>query len=313
MHGMVAEYHNRVTAEKTRAAQVDAIERGVPPIRLPPGLRRVGNVIEIDEALAPVVRDAVRMRADGATIKEVQAHLNRHGIDRSYHGTSSLLRSRLLIGEIRFGELEGTCAAMVDRQTWERAQRAVITRGRKPKSDALLARLGVLRCGTCGARLVTGTSNHGQFRIYRCPPTGTCPRRVTISADVAEHVVVERVKQATAGMKGRASIEADAVAADLALERAQADLEAAIRAFAGVADEPVAIERLQALRDARDTARREADHLRGLLAAMTVDAAKDWHRLSVDARRALIRTVVARAVVVPGRGADRISVELFGE
>lgn len=253
------------------------------------------------------------MRADGATLKEVRAHLARQGIDRSHHGTSSLLRSRLLIGEIRFGDLEGSCAAVVDRETWTRAQQAIIPRGRRPRSERLLARLGVLVCGTCGARMVVGTAHNGGYHLYRCPPTGECPRRVTISATIAEQVITDRVRQALSDSEGRASMEADARTASLAAGRAQADLEAAIRAFAGVSDEPVAIARLQELRDERDRARRDAEHLGGLLPALTVNAADDWDLLTVGERRALIRAVVARASVAPGRGAGRITVELFGE
>jgi hypothetical protein len=45
-----------------------------------------------------------------------------------------------------------------------------------------------------------------------------------------------------------------------------------------------------------------------------IRAADDWDRLSFEARRALIRATVERAIVrTQGRGADRISVELFRE
>jgi len=37
----------------------------------------------------------------------------------------------------------------------------VVPRGPKPKSDRLLARLGVLRCGSCGSRLSSSMMPQG--------------------------------------------------------------------------------------------------------------------------------------------------------
>ena len=64
----------------------------------------------------------------------------------------------------------------------------------------------------------------------------------------------------------------------------------------------------------RDAARDQVDKLGGQRATIVINAADDWDRLSLDTRRALICATVERAVVdTQGRGADRISVELFGE
>jgi site-specific DNA recombinase len=250
------------------------------------------------------------MRADGATVKEIRAYLTANGIQRSYHGTTTLLRSRLLVGEIAFGKWAGKCAAIVDRATWDRAQAVSVPRGRRAKSERLLARLGVLRCGTCGARMVVGTANHGRYALYRCPPTGDCPQRMTVSAELVEGLVTDAVRAALEGMVGRASADTDAQAAEVALERAQADMDSAIRAFAGVQDEPVALERIGELRAARDAARDRVHELRGLRSALEISATADWDALSVDARRALVRAVVDRVVVAAGRGAGRVTVLL---
>jgi len=55
------------------------------------------------------------------------------------------------------------------------------------------------------------------------------------------------------------------------------------------------------------------DGLGGAPAAVTVNAAADCERLSLDARRALIRATVGRVAVAPGRGIGRVTVKLFGE
>ena len=121
------------------------------------------------------------------------------------------------------------------------------------------------------------------------------------------------VRTVLADAEGHASAEHDAREAAAAAENAQADLDAAIRAFSGLADEPAAQERLSELRETRDQARNHAERLGGLRSALTIRVGDDWDRLRTAERRELIRAVVSRAVVGQGRGADRVSVELLGE
>lgn len=316
MIGMVSEYVRRSSTERTSAAQRRAIEEGRPPFAIPPGLKRVGARVEIDEKVAPIVREAVRMRADGQTIASVRAYLADHGIKRSYHGTSTLLQSRLLVGEIVFGKdrrpedvWRGTVPQIVDRDIWERAQTISVPRGRRAKSDRLLARLGVLRCATCGARMVVGTANHGAYPLYRCPPNGGCPRRVTVSAELVERLVVDEVKRLIAGFKGAATIESGVLAAQHELDAAQQALDGAIAAFSGLETEPAAVNRLRELRDARDAVRDRYDRLAADQTAMTVViTAADWDDRHIEDRRDLVRAVIERVTVEPGRGADRVRI-----
>jgi hypothetical protein len=216
----------------------------------------------------------------------------------------------MLLGELRFGDLVNEYAfpAIVDPETWQRLQRVFVSRGRRAKSDRLLARLGVLRCASCGARMVVGTSQ-GRYSLYRCPPVGDCPHRVTISAEVAEHTVAEAVQELLEGIEGRASVEAGVGEAAEELSRRQETLDKAIRAFAGLEDEQATRERLQELREARDQALARHDQLLVASAPAISVSAGDWDVLTVEERRALIAAVVEEAVVAPGRGADRITIE----
>ena len=313
--GMVAEYHRRSTAERTVEGKRRAVARGVAPFpNLPPYLRRgEGGVIELDPKRARIVRDAIRLRVEGGTIAAVREYLGSRGIKRSYHGTQALLTSRMLLGELRFGDdvNEGAFPALIDSETWHRLQRVFVSRGRRAKSERLLARLGVLRCGSCGGRMSVGTSQ-GQYALYRCSPTSDCSKRVTISAEVAERTVVEAVQDLLAGIEGRASVESGEGDAAEEVARAQDALDKAIRSFAGLEDEEAARERLQELRAARDQARERHDELLAASAPAITVGAGDWDLLTLDERRALIRAVVDRAVVRPGRGADRITVEARG-
>jgi site-specific DNA recombinase len=244
--------------------------------------------------------------------------LKSHGIERSHRGVQVMLASRIYLGEVHFGDLVNLKAhtPIVDRELWERVQRRKIPRGRKAKSDYLLARLGVLRCGSCGGRLSSmRLPGQNDYRVYRCGSTSDCDHHVTISAEIAEDVVTVAVRAALADAEGRASMAESAQDATRALERAQADLDAAVRSFAaaGLESESAAVERLAELREARDDAQAFVDQL-GPQAARTVNADADWDKLSLTGRRELIRATVESAIVAPsGRGAERIAVRLVGQ
>jgi hypothetical protein len=246
----------------------------------------------------------------------VREHLRAHGIALSYHGVQALLGSRFFLGELHFGALVNLEAhpPLIDAETWRRAQTQHIPRGRRPRSERLLARLGVLRCATCDARMVIGSTDQRgkRYWMYRCPPVSDCPQRVTISADLAEQVVEDEVRRLLRGMCSKATAKSGATDAARKLEQAQSELDAAIAAFtgAGVQGESASVERLSGLRQARDEAQERLEELQDIdSAAFVVDADADWNLLILDERRALIRAVVTRAVVKPGRGPDRISIE----
>ncbi len=312
--GAVSEYQRRTAAERSGDAQRRAVERGVLPFpNVPPGYRRcTDGTLEPHPRQAPIVADAFRMRADGATIKDVRAFLAKRGIKRSYHGVQDLLKSPIVRGEIRFGELVNPEAhePIVDADTFRRVQRMSEKRGRRPSSDRLLARLGVLRCGSCGARMSVGTqTQHGRlYPFYRCPPVGDCTRRMAISAELVERTVVEHVQNALANVEGRASAQSNVKSAERELAQAQKALDGAIRTLAVVPDEPVARERLIELRENRDAAQDKLAKLDHIPASVTVNATRDWHLLTPEARRSLIAAVVDRVNVAPGRGVERIEI-----
>lgn len=319
MLGAVAEYARRTAAERSGEAQARAVERGVLPWpNVPPGyIRGADGVLVPDPKTAPTVAQAFQMRADGATVAAVRAFLAARGVERSYHGVGSMLASRVMLGEIHFGALLNLHAhePIVGVDLWRDVQRVKVPRGRRAKSDRLLARLTVLRCAGCGGRMVVGTqtSKGRTYPFYRCGKVREdCARRVTISAELAESIVRDAVRDALADAEGRASVESNAQDAARALDRTQADLDAAFRAFAGFEDEAAARDRLSELRAARDAAHEQLERLGGTR-AVTVNAAVDWDRLTLAERRDLIRATVERVTVGSGRGAGRVTVKLHGE
>jgi DNA invertase Pin-like site-specific DNA recombinase len=314
-----AELQAHAGGERAQEAKIKAVREGRAPYpNIPPGLKRGGidekGPLEVDPQTAEIVREAFRMRAGGESIAAVRAYLCDQGIARSYHGVQAMLRNRLYIGELRFGGLEGEIPALIDVATFNRAQKQHVPRGPRPKSDRLLARLGVLRCATCGSRMVVGQGrpNGKLYPNYRCDPLHDCPRRVTIAADKAEQAVEAEVRRLVAGMKGKASGKTGTQQAAREYERRQAELDSAIEVVlgAGLEAEASATERLAALRQARDEALERLEQLQGIGApAVVVDAAADWDSLSLEGRRGIIKALLARALVAPGRGDDRITFE----
>jgi site-specific DNA recombinase len=316
-----AELQAAAGGERAQEAKIKAVREGRAPYpNIPPGLKRGGEKgegpLELDSQSAEIVREAFRMRAGGATIAAVRGYLREQGIARSFHGVQAMLSNRIYVGELRFGDLVNhEIPALIDVATFNRAQAQHVPRGPRPKSERLLARLGVLRCATCGARMVIGTRTTGdgkRYEFYRCPPVGDCPRRVTVSADKAEQAVEDEARRLVAGMKGRASGKTGAQQAAREYERRQAELDAAIDVVlgAGLEAERGATEKLAALRQSRDDALERLEELQSIDSpAVVLDAAADWDALSLEGRRGIIKAVLSRALVAPGRGDDRIAFE----
>jgi hypothetical protein len=157
--------------------------------------------------------------------------------------------------------------------------------------------------------MVVGTAHYGKFALYRCTPTSDCPRRVTVSAKLAESAVVAEVKRLLSDVHGTAAVADDTAAVERELDEREHELNAAVRAFSGLDDVDAARERLLELRSARDAMRGRLAELRNAAGpALTISAGNDWDDLLVDEQRALIRTVIDHVDVAPGRGAARLTV-----
>jgi hypothetical protein len=164
MMGAAFQYYAEVTGEKVAAAQARVVARGVlPNSRISPGyVRGADGVLVVERPRATIVVEAFGRRDRVASLVEIQAWLAENGIERSISGVASMPRSRMYLGEIHFGELHNTQAhepIITNRALFERVQRRTVSRGRQAKSERLLARLGVLRCGTCPSRMVINSSS----------------------------------------------------------------------------------------------------------------------------------------------------------
>jgi DNA invertase Pin-like site-specific DNA recombinase len=332
--GAVNEYHADEAAEKTLNAKRDAVARGVAPFPiLPAGYRRgEGERIEPDPATAPIVAQAFQLRADGATVLRVRDFLRESGVQVAslhrphplqpidHQRTRTLLASRFVLGELRFGEFFNPTShtPIVEGDVWNAAQRHRGSKlGRTAKSDRLLARLGVLRCGMCGKPLSVG----GYFSRYTgkrtatygcAQPDAACPQPCTINADLVDNAVVARVRNELAKKSGSASAEHRLRDAAAALDAAEQRLANAVEAFTGLEDLDLARARLAEFREQRDQAEAALFELErsAPLQERVVRAGSEWTALSTEAQRQLIQLLVPRVLVHPTssgwRGLDRI-------
>ena len=223
------------------------------------------------------------------------------------------MRSRMYLGEIHFGELHNPHAheAIIrDRGLFERVQRRTVSRGRQAKSERLLARLGVLRCGTCGSRMVINSDSGS----YRCGDTSAnrCSRRAAIKADRVEAMVLDaiRVYWATANAQRGDSRRRQIREADEAIKRANVDLDNTIRQLGelGLLGRPASQETLAKLTTALDNAHTVRARLgewgkRDVIGPEEIDKLREPAK-RLAAWRRLIADTVESVTVAPAMTAD---------
>jgi DNA invertase Pin-like site-specific DNA recombinase len=334
MLGSVFQYFAEITGEKVTAAQARAVARGVyPHRRIPVGYARGENgVLTVEPAAAKIVVQAFKRRDRGASLVQIQAWLAANGIERALSGVSWMLRSRMYLGEIHFGELHNTHAhepIIKDRRLFERVQRRTVSRGRQAKSERLLARLGVLRCGTCGSRMVINSDSGS----YRCGDTSAnrCRRRAAVKADRVEAMVLDAVRaySTTPDAHQRAPRKRQIREADDAIVRASADLDDTIRRLGelGLLGRAASHETLEKLSKALDSAHAVRARLGGggesnIIGPDEIDELREPAKRLAAWRRLISDTVesvrVAPALTADGRPSRlwdpcRIDIRFLGQ
>jgi DNA invertase Pin-like site-specific DNA recombinase len=322
LHGMMADYHVRITREKTGEAKRDAVERGVPPFpNIPPGYRRGedGRLVVVLEEVEPVI-EVFKLRAAGASLTKCRDYLRQHGIVRSYRATQTMFTNRLYLGEIHFGDLVNLHAhePIIPRELFQQAKERRAARGRPNRSDRLLARLGVLVCGSCKARLTTALvwnrtlkqakgGPRRRYPIYRCGMSGDCRSPVTISATLVEDAIVHEVRQRLIHKTGSASLEQEIREAAATAEQAQRRHKNVVALLTGDEDFEETRQKLSELKSAAQTATERYEQLIERTEPLTVlSATHDWDELEMPERRALIRAVLPCVEIWPAAAGKRI-------
>jgi DNA invertase Pin-like site-specific DNA recombinase len=168
--GAVNQYYSDLLSEKVKSGKAARVKDGKSNAsRCPPGyIREPGGIDEIDPALAPAVRWAFETYPTGLhSYQELADYLNTHypapPNARDGRWTWSMVREMLMnphyIGMVRHkGQLyPGQHPALIDRNLWERVQRARRSRPQAGKRASKQYRVhllqGLLVCDTCGLNL----------------------------------------------------------------------------------------------------------------------------------------------------------------
>lgn len=332
-----AEAYRRGIGERTHHSRVRAVKAGIPVWRHTPlgFVQQADKTYAVEPKAAKLVVRAFEMRAQGKTIKEIRAMINEAGHVLTYVMVQTLLRNRLYLGELRFGKqgskthLENLhfCPAIVDARLFERAQSAKTPRGRQPKSERLLSRLSILRCGTCGSRLGIGSGNGAsgtRQATYKCSAQSSdCTRRVSISADVVEDHLLTICEELIEGMEATATWAVELEDSRLALEAAQSTLNVTIRNLASVAGEAEAALVIDEAKAARDEAQANHDRLVSLSVKRSVTVkASELRSLPIEDQRDIVKALIRKATIAPGKAGrvssvdtiiSRIDVDAFAE
>lgn len=318
MMGAVFQFYSEIIGEKVSPAQAEAIAKGVVPFpRLPPGIirgedGRCAPASDRDTEPLCTVIEAFERRARDESWPDVRAFLAERGIYKSLHGVQTMIRSKLYIGELHFGKVHepnlNAHDPIIDRNLWHAAQRPPVRRGGRRVSPALLSRLSVLKCGTCGGNLTV--NNAGGF--YRCQGSRLkgCADKPSVQAHHVEAIAIEEVSAYVTDERihGKASREARIRAADAKVKRCDDALQSALRMLRDFMDEEGTAETLHRLRAERESAQAARDKLGPggrKLFAHPDDIRKLPAADQVTAWRRLLTDTGCRITVAPVNGTRR--------
>ena len=178
-----AEYYSAELAVKVRRGMTEnALKAKANGIRAPFGYYiDDDDKYQIDETLAPVVKEIYSLYLEGKRVKEIAKLMNARGIknrgyDMNYNSVFRILTNRKYIGEYKFGDilLPDAIPAIIDKDTFEDVQQRLKNNKKAPamhrsEDDYLLTTR--LFCGKCGAMMVgeIGTSHtQSKYRYYKC-------------------------------------------------------------------------------------------------------------------------------------------------
>jgi site-specific DNA recombinase len=182
MLGVFAEFEREMIIDRV----VNGMERKASKGQWTLGVAPEGYLVDPDtqrlvpvEAEMPAIKEIFRLYTkDRVGSRNVANTVNARGMRRrsgrpySYKTVADILSNPVYIGTVLFREVEVEDAhpGIIDRETFELAQRLLIERGENPAAAAGAASeyhlTGKIRCPLCG-RTYLGTVAHGRSRTYR--------------------------------------------------------------------------------------------------------------------------------------------------
>jgi site-specific DNA recombinase len=312
----------QISAKTKRGhARAIALGRNIGPT--PPGyIVGEDRKLALDPPRDAAMREAFEMRAAGATIAAVHGYITDNGIRHTVKKRSvtytpaavrKMLANRVYLGEVHHGkQLPNLEAhdAIVSKDLFDRVQRKTLPGGRQARSEHLLARQGILRCGTCGSKMSLGHTMGG-WPFYRCSGYG-CKRKMSIGATIVEDWTAHVVRRERANLRARASADDHYRHAVTERDEWQANVDKLGRLYDQLSEQ-VLVEKMTEAAAERDRWQRELDRLEPARASVSLNLGADWDRLTLDERRGLIRATLASVTVDRGRGVERLSFKPLGE
>jgi site-specific DNA recombinase len=305
------EVHKEQWEEAKKAAHGNGVKLGG---RAPIGYQWVNGE---DKRLTPnptyskLIPKVFKLRAAGTSWTEIVKWWQREtGELRDRTTFADMIRNRTYVGEVVYAHKqgdwvkEGAHKALVTEEQWQAAQGVKAPRSAR-RQGSLLA--GVLVCGTCGGKLVSGSSGKGGKPRYRCPNYGTkCSAPASVSHEVVNPYVEDaflKWAKKKVEVEGNAASAKRLEAALTALEDARAEYQAfALQVSAS--DYPDLLEAgLQQRQAAILEAEEKVEEIRSTekTERLRTSIVKDWRsgRLSLEEQRQLLHAAEARVVIQP--------------
>lgn len=204
-----AEYYSAELAVKVRRGMTEnALKAKANGVRAPFGYYiDVDDKYQIDETLAPIVKEIYSLYLEGKRVKDIAKLMNARGIkncgyDMNYNSVFRILTNRKYIGEYKFGDilLPDAIPAIIDKNTFDDVQQRLKHNKKVPamhrsEDDYLLTTR--LFCGKCGAMMVgeIGTSHtQSKYRYYKCNQAKKhkCDKKA-VKKDWIEDLVIEEL------------------------------------------------------------------------------------------------------------------------
>jgi len=310
----IAQFEVEVHSENWVDAKAHALARGVKLSGVcPVGYRwrdEDDHRLVVDPVYGPIVVELFSRRSAGhswTALREFWCDATGERISRP--GLTAIVANRVYLGEVTYGgeTKHGAHDALVTVEQFESAQARNVHAPRPARGPgSLLA--GILRCGSCGGPMSSGSTGrkHGTtYRCYRDQCAGEpCPAPMSVLAKVADPVVEARFLE---WAKGKAKIEgtsrslADLEAALDVLAKAEAEMVAFTTATSASANPELFSAGLAARELAVEEARERVDAIRlsGKVETVRTDALGVWHdpTTSIEDKRRILKAAIERVTV----------------
>lgn len=212
-----AEFYSAELAEKVKRGMTDnALKGKANGVKAPFGYYvDKDDRFQINETLAPIVKEVYEMYLDGKKSSEIVKTLNARGIKNNgysinYNVVYRILTNRKYIGEYKFGDvlIPNAIPALIDEETFNKVQERIAVNKKAPamhrsEDDYLLTTK--LHCGKCGA-LMPGEIGTGRkdikYRYYKCVRSRKkqCDKK-PVKKEWLENLVIEQILELLADDK----------------------------------------------------------------------------------------------------------------